>query len=751
MKLQSIPRLAHQRLGALIVVPFALVTVASIVAIFSLSFFSGFDPILPDDDPYMQRLRETRATFGAEALIVGAVEIRGTLDTEDLDRIDRVTRLAGEVDGGSVVSPTNLRDLFLNGSTLEERRLYDPHAESQEQMLDRLRETPLFRRLLLSADGRAALLYFVPDPGVVDVDYAARLLTALADEDVRLSADSVFRRITATTAIPELIAIGLLALGIVVVIEVFITRSVVAGLLLTSVSFIPSIWTLGLFAVVGTPISVSTLPIPVIVLVLATSYSIHVYRHVAAVDFDVRGALDDVTGVVAAAGVTTVFGFLCLTVVPSTFLREVSWLIVFGTVGALVCALFLLPRLLSWWVAHRRPRVSLRPPRRTPGSVGSPGTRLALLGVVILLFAIGVPNVRSRQSFRDAFEPSHPISRTVTYFQERTGADHELELIVDTGREYGLVDPDVYSAISQLQERLARPDLSVQSVSYVDFVEWFIGRLEGSVEPVSPMTDADIGEAMELLSGRDTLLGLDSLASVSWSEGRIVLFAPVAMRQERFRPMTIRDDGQDSSILRAIEAQARRFLPDADIALLGVPVQNIRQTTYLVRSQVISLSLFAAFLIVFLLAVFRSLPWALVATLPTAVGVIVYYGLLGWLGLLNDPTHILMICALLGVSNDDVLYFLIVYRRERASDDHAGALGETLHRTGVPIVQTTVIIAAGISVFYGSSIRYLGEAAFVLTAALGAATATTLLVVPAILKWLPCTRNAATIRYRRHA
>lgn len=746
-RLEILPRLAYRRLRGYIVIPFVLVTLASIVALGSLEFRSGLDPIMPEDDPYMRRLREVEEAFGAQGLIIGATEIGDGIDDAELAEIDLLTRLGAAVEGGSVISATNLSDLFLEGDRLIERRLYDPSAPSQELLRTRLRGTPLFRKLFVSADNRALLMYFIPHPNTTAVDYAADLLATLPKEEVRLFGDGVFEHLATTTAMRELLVIGLVAIAVVLVIESFITRSLLGGVLLTTVSLVPSVWTLGLFAVIGTPVSVSTIPIPVIVLVLATSYSIHVHRHLAAHDFAIESALDPITGVVSAAAFTTLFGFVTLTVVPSAFLREVGWFIAVGTVEALLCSLFLLPRLLRLWTARRPRSPATRRPdgRRVP--TGSPAVRLAILGVVALILALGLPNIRARESFRDAFVVSHPISQAVDYYQRRTKADHELELVVDTGREYGLVDPAVFDALRRLQDRYAQPDLAIHSISYVDLVEWFIGRLEGRLDPVPPRTNADIGEAMELLSGRETVLGLESLADASWSEARIVLWAEVAMRQDRFDPVGVGGGDDEPSILTTVVTEARRLVPDTRATLLGLPVRNTRQTGYLVRSQVLSLVLFGAFLIAFLLAVFRSLPWALVATVPTAFGVIVYYGLLGWLGLLNDPTHVIMICALLGVSNDDVLYFLIVYRRERASRDHGGAVTETLHRTGVPIVQTTGIIAAGVAVFYASALRYLGEAAFVLTAGLIAATATTLFVVPAILSWLPRpTRRAAIVR-----
>ena len=134
---------------------------------------------------------------------------------------------------------------------------------------------------------------------------------------------------------------------------------------------------------------------------------------------------------------------------------------------------------------------------------------------------------------------------------------------------------------------------------------------------------------------------------------------------------------------------------------------------------------------------FRAVSWALITLLPTIVGVIVYFGTVSLLGYLHDPIHVFMVAGLMGVSNDDVLYFIIVFRDEIRSNPFAIALANTMRRTGVAIVQTTLIIVGGVTAFYFSDFVLLARAGLVATVALISASAVTLFVVPSILKLCP--------------
>lgn len=722
-KLCTVPGRIYERGNTYLIIAFVAATLTAIALITNLAYDPGYGSIIPPDDPYLEQVREAERTFGQPELITVAVEVGDELDGADLERIYAVTTEAARAAGvASATSIANVRDLVREGDTLVERPVFRKDEANYAEAIRRIEQTPLFRKLFISRDGMASFVFVAPEAGTHPVETADTLIGKLSADDVTLSGDPVIHRYALDLVANELATLGLLALSLVLAVEIVITGSILGGAILALVSALPAVWTLSLFPLFGQSISVSSAGTPVIVLLLATSYSVHVYRRVAATGFDMARALNEVTETVAVAGVTTIAGFLSLAASPGEFLRTIGVYVALGTIAALACALVLLPRLLGRWSrgaspARRSPRIRVRAPRALYAP-RRPWIRTALLVVIVVGSAAGVPSIRSRASYRDAFASGHTISRNVAYFSERTGTDNELSLIVETGEEYGLVDLDTYRGIKELQSELEGPHANGYTIAYTDVVEWFLGRMEGSVEPREPASATDIGEALELLAGQAGPFGIDAMTSIDWETARILTWVKMAGKPD------------PAAVLDAIDAAAARILPGAQTHVVGLPRLHVRRTEYLMRTQAISLGLFFGFLTVLLRVRFGSWRWTLVAALPTVAGVAVYFGLMGWLGVLHDPTHVVMMCALLGVSNDDVLYFLIAYRGEARPD----GLVRAFAHTGVPIVQTTTILAVGLSVFYFSSVRYFSEAGALLTVGLVVATATTLLVIPGILE-----------------
>ena len=126
----------------------------------------------------MQRLREIEATFGTQGMILGAVDTGDMIDDADFAHIDRITRVAATVEGGSVVSPTNLYDLFLEDNTLVERRLYDPGRTALRTCCARIcTRRRCFTSCSFPLTARRCSLYFAfPDSDAID--YAANLLSS---------------------------------------------------------------------------------------------------------------------------------------------------------------------------------------------------------------------------------------------------------------------------------------------------------------------------------------------------------------------------------------------------------------------------------------------------------------------------------------------------------------------------------------------------------------------------------------------
>ncbi len=744
----KIPAKLYDKFRLWLIVPFLIVTALCVIPVLRLQFESGFSLLLPEDDSYQQTITEIQQTYGTSELIIIAMDVPEMFTPSDLEQIGAVTEKALSVPGTAyVLSLTTMQDLFLEDGVLVQRTIYDPVRDPNLTVLhERVMGTPLFKEIFVSADGKAVLSYVVPEPDVAPVPHAARLVEAFGDEELKFFGDAVVEAYVSNAVSRELVILGGLALIVVFVIEVMISRSFLTGLVLALVSSVPSIWTLALLPLLGQAVETTTMMVPVIVLVLATSYGIHIYRYHSLRDGDMTNTLTHVSKVVLSAGLTTIVGFVSLLVTPSVILQRLGLLIIFGIASALATSLLLFPPILARLRipeprAKRRSRRSGVTPEEAEFETSvlsgltiilresrRPVLWLVILGIALLPFVVALPFIRGGYSSRDAFRPGSPVDTTVRYFEERSEATQQIEMSLDSGVEYGLVALDTYREVRAAEDELEQDPAIRRVLSYADFVEWMLSRLEGTTQPVAPLSDTDIGEAMELLSGEGVGQIFDALVDIGWQQTRFLMQVTLP------RIGSSRSIASVEALVDRISGAVRSKPTIEDFNVVGEPLANLHHISYLANSQLISILVFMPILAVFLTLVFRSIGWALVTLVPTMVGVLVYFGTVSLAGFLHDPIHVFMVAALMGVSNDDVLYFVIVFREQMRIDDFPKALATTVHRTGVAIIQTTLIIVAGIATFYFSDFVLLGRAALVATISLVSASLTTLFVVPVILQ-----------------
>lgn len=132
--------------------------------------------------------------------------------------------------------------------------------------------------------------------------------------------------------------------------------------------------------------------------------------------------------------------------------------------------------------------------------------------------------------------------------------------------------------------------------------------------------------------------------------------------------------------------------------------------------------------------VFWDVSAALILLVPSVFPVLVVFGLMGWLGVTIDVGTIMTPTVALGVSVDDVVHFLIWYRRGLAEGrDRKGAIMLAYEGCARAMYQSWSVLGLGLAVFALSSFvptqRFGAMMFFLLTAAL----AGNLLMMPAVL------------------
>jgi predicted RND superfamily exporter protein len=148
-----------------------------------------------------------------------------------------------------------------------------------------------------------------------------------------------------------------------------------------------------------------------------------------------------------------------------------------------------------------------------------------------------------------------------------------------------------------------------------------------------------------------------------------------------------------------------------------------------------AVSLAAALLIIYaiLAILFASLRVGLLALIPNALPVLVYFGVLGWTGVTLNVVTGLVGCLVLGIAVDDTIHLLVHFKdaaRGRANEEEG--IVEAVKSVGRPISYTTLALCLGFLVLLMSNMRSQLEFGLLASLTLGIAWAIDLTFTPAI-------------------
>ncbi len=730
MHLHHIPSAFLLKFKLSILIPFGLLTAFSLFMLTKLGIQASFVTGLPDDDPFLQKTQEIDKYFAPSDFIIISVEDNSISGKRTLGEIENISqKVRGIPEVASVISLTNIKDLVVSDEELSFKPIFDGKIsdESMIRIKKALHENELFKKFLITDDERAFAIYIFPKKSADNDKLIPKLQNIVSEKythSLYIFGDRLLRYHIKRDTLKDLLLLGFLSLIFIYIAETAISRSYIIGLALLASSILPTVWILGLLPILGIELEVITVFVPVIIIALSTTYGIHILRYCVIDQFsDIYRTLDRATPIIVYASLTTMIGFSSLLVSKIRNLKIFGILLIIGIAFSALAALFVLPALLSKIKVERRIN---RP--FLPNCSG--GFRKSLPFMIIIFTVISLVGItRIGYDYRIGyfFKKSNPISRSINYFYDRYRGIDQLEVVIDTGEEYGLINHRLFKKIKSFTDEIDRDKNTGQVISFIDFVEWANGKMSASDAPETPKTDEEIGETLELLSSGDIGLGIDSFVDASYSMSKIII---------RFGNRNVSSD-KSGKILTGIEKKIGNFLdqnlPGVKYDILGIPVQNKRSLFYIIKGQLFGIALFFPILFIVLSILFRSFKWAIISIVPTALGIVYYFGLMGWLRIpLTHPTSI-SIAAIMGVSVDDVIYFILFFKDQLKNDSYENAIKKTRRGAGIAIVQTTTIIVFGLSVFLFSSFSTITQCGLLMALSFVLCMLVTLILIPEVI------------------
>ena len=724
---------------------------------------SSLESVLPAGDPEVEYYTRVRATFGSDDVGVVGVRADDIFAPATVEKIARVTDGLGRISGvervlsiANAVDPAE--DVFKPPRLLPS---IPPSSAEVQDLKQKLRNTPLYGKNLVADDfkGAAINVFF---RNLTDAEY----LDLGIDDKVRrvLEAETGPERFFYTGAAHvkqaavefmrhDLFRFTPIAL-LVILLVLWLSFWTVRGVVLPVVSVVMAlVWTLGALVLDGKALTLGTFVLPPLLLVVGSSYAIHVMaRYYEQVDLRapreelVVRAFMRVWLPLLISAVVTAIGFGSLGVSRITAIRDLGLFAVVG-IACLTCtSLGFLPAALELLGTEPRtarsgkisPRLTAALTRLGRHAYASRAKILAGAAVLSLAGFVGALAIRVDSDFLYYFDPKAEVRTDAETINREIVGSNPFYIVVEGPSPGFLKRWEVLREIKDLQRFLSGLPGITSSISLVDYMELLESGLNrsGSGDLVID-EDGNIVTAPKPKSFLEEPKNLEPVLSM------------IATSPATFKGVVTEDFGETNILVRTNLSGSRRieqtlahirdwvgahFPAELRVHVTGNLVLISGTTSDIVAGQIKSLSLALGIIFVVLALMFLSARIGFFAILPNVVPIVLFFGMMGWLGILLNLGTSLIAAIALGIAVDSTIHYMARLNLElRGETDQVAALVRTVRTVGVPIVYTTVALFLGFLTFAFSSfvpIQNFGIlTAFTMAAALGA----NLVLLPALL------------------
>ncbi len=693
---------AAMRRPAVTIVGWLLALIALSPGLLWLRVDTSTDSVLDHRGAEWAVYQESQTLFGGDELIVVALTAEPAWAPETLDRVahlsERFETLEGVARVDSVASLPVI-DVDVEG-TLHLDPAFDPGGHDLLTATERARRLAGRDRILpdslVSADGRTFALNLILEADAADRQ--ARLLEqvyALADPiGARVSGVPVFRVEANQRTGGEILTFAPLTALVIGGFLLWMFRSALA-VLLCLLPGLAGVWvSVSAMGWVGSSLSISTMVLPSTILALGCAYAMHVLTAASGVRAraGLADALDPVTLPIALSGLTTVVGFLALTLVRI----EVVWATgVFGALGVLTvtfATLTLVPAALCL-----RPLPD-RPPRLVGGLRGPVAATLARLAdrraawvggvwaLVAGLVALGLGSVDVETDATRWLPIGHPVRDAYESIRAELSGISPMNVVIEAEPGGSVLEPDVLRAIDGLTAHLDQRIEVGKAISVADPLRQIHG---GFLDDASqPLPDSRMLAAQYMLM-------LESVEMIH----------DVITPGRETANVILRVDDNASAQLVELAGHARTWWSEHGVAgttatPTGIMYEFARAQEAIAYGQLSGLAVAFAVISLILFAIFRWPRLAAVALVPNAIPLVIIFGFMGLLGIPIDAGTVVMGSLALGIAVDDTIHVTTTFVVARSAglapvDALRRCLGEVLP----PVTASTLMLTAAFGLF----------------------------------------------------
>lgn len=714
-----------------------------------LEFDASIDAMIPLDDPILAEQQAVVDDFGSQEFFIIALEGENVFSPATLKKVAELAEKIEALPGVSnVTSPFNAQmvesgfyGIEIGPMTTSLPQTPAEIAEFKENIL----ASPYVNRLI-TEDGRgAALLLDLDsngDAGTVVDQIQGVVDQFIGPEQIHIVGDSYIMHYTEMAMKQDLRNLVPFVILVIALVLYFTFRSFL-GVFIPLVTVGASlIWTVGIMAWWGIPVSIISMVMPVILVTLGIASSIHIlnkYQESLASGLAKREALEEtfatITSPVAMAALTTAAGFASLVTAFVHPIREFGVLTAIGVMLAMSLSLSLIPALLILF-KEPKPRAEREDTSLltkvlgflTGWSIEQPRKVFIVVLALVVVFGYGASQLTLESNIVNYFSQSSPVRKGAQVIEDIFGGSMQISVVVDTGEEDGIKNPEVLAEIVAIQNYLNSWDNINHATSIVDVVRELNQALWDGDPAAYAIPDTREGVAQQLLlfsmQGGE---GVDSLVTYDYSSAVI----------------TAQMKTLDAQMLGNVIKEVENYLEEnygeqsgLKVQLIGTPKVMLRLMNRYVQTQVSSLvtSSIAVGLIVALLM--GSLALGLLSLVPLLLTVLLNFGFMGFLSMPLDAVTSIIASLAVGIGVDYAIHYISRYRYELAQGhDQVSALKNTGVSAGKGIFYNAMALIIGFLVLVFSHFRAISVFGFLISVTMIVSSLAALVVIPVLLQY----------------
>lgn len=529
-------------------------------------------------------------------------------------------------------------------------------------------------------------------------------------------------------------------------------RSFSAMLLSLGVVIIGVVWSVGTIHLLGYKITLLTAVIPPLVVVIGIPNCIYFLNKYHTAYRDTGDKKMALVEMVNRMGVVTLFcniaaaiGFAVFALTKSAVLKEFGMVAGINIMALFFISVIIIPVVLSL----------LSPPTEKHTRYLENKWLLALLDkleiwslhhqkliysvtiVTLVISAMGMLRLESKGFIVDDLPKTDRIYTDLKFFEKHFTGVMPLEIIVDTRQKNGLrkntlqtfAKIDSLSSFIAGKPEMARPLSIVEGMKFAKQAYY-----DGDSSNYGLPNSFDIAFLAQYISSRSE----DSSRRQNNFTKIIRSFMDSSRQQARIS-VNMADVGSKRlpEILQSIEDSSRKLFDTAHyrVEFTGTSITFLEGSRFIING--LKESIFWAFLLIAacMLYLFRSFKILLCSLIPNVIPLIVTAGVMGWVGVPLKPSTVLVFSVALGIAIDITIRFLVNYKQElnRSTKTKEEIVIDTIHKTGISIIYTSLVLIAGFVIFCFSGFGGTQALGWLTSLTLILATITNLIFLPALL------------------